>query len=394
MVSLVNERLFDSEYTDIEILDIINLLTTCLEQNFFNFNNETYIQKTGLAMGSPLSPILADIFMHSLESYHILHNNPFTSHIQYYYRYVDDILILWSGPVNLLPEFLGYVNSIHTTIKFTLETQDENRSLNFLDLNIKLSDNKHSFDIFRKPTHTGVVIDNTSLHPISHKLAAFNCYINRVLNIPLSQENYNKEILIIKQIASNHNYNSTLIDTLLTKRLNKNIQNAVYINQPTTTPTNLPYRSLTYIGPVTHRISNCFNHFYHISLKSSNSVEKLLVNNKDKINPLDRCGVYKLSCNTCNATYIGCTYRNFKTRLKEHVRCLSSTSGFSHFAKHLTENNHSFDNSLKILHLMGKGKLLNNLESLEILKDAKNPNTLSLNAQLQFESTLTFSVII
>ena len=43
------------------------LLYLCTKHVHFKFNNEIYIQCDGVAMGSPLGPLLANIFMMSLE---------------------------------------------------------------------------------------------------------------------------------------------------------------------------------------------------------------------------------------------------------------------------------------------------------------------------------------
>ena len=42
-------------------------LRLCLDSTDFNFNGKTFLQKRGLPMDSPVSPILADIVMDDLE---------------------------------------------------------------------------------------------------------------------------------------------------------------------------------------------------------------------------------------------------------------------------------------------------------------------------------------
>jgi len=55
----------------------------------FRFYNDNYIQTDGVAMGSPIAPILADIFISKLEE----KLNRFTTNKpKIWYRYVDDIL--------------------------------------------------------------------------------------------------------------------------------------------------------------------------------------------------------------------------------------------------------------------------------------------------------------
>jgi len=50
-------------------------------------------------MGLPISSILAEIFIHHIEQTHILNkeNNKYANKILYWYRYVDDILLLYNG---------------------------------------------------------------------------------------------------------------------------------------------------------------------------------------------------------------------------------------------------------------------------------------------------------
>lgn len=400
VVDLIKEKIvLDNNFTDEQVIELLNLLNICLEQNFFSFNGDIYCQNEGLAMGSPLSPILADIFMHNFETSFIVNNPIFKNFLIYYYRYVDDILILWSGNLQDLHEFASHLNTLHSTIKFTIELENENKQLNFLDLTISVTDNKHTFDIFRKPTDTGVVIDNQSNHPYQHKVAAFHCYIERILKIPLSTESFNRELMIIKQIASNHNFQHNLINKILTKKRNRITSNLTYINNPlpnTIANNNKKYFPLTYIGPVSYRIANIFNNHCNIAFKTSNSLNKYLVHNKDKIPLLDKCGVYKLNCNDCNSIYVGRTFRNFKTRLKEHLRCFRLQTGFSQFAEHLLDENHTFNENtgFEVLHLANKGGLLNNLESLEILRYIKSNTVNSLNSQVTSDSTSTFSVLL
>ena len=47
-----------------DFLDLLNLAT---KESFFTFNNKFYIQVDGVAMGSPLGPILANLFFHIMK---------------------------------------------------------------------------------------------------------------------------------------------------------------------------------------------------------------------------------------------------------------------------------------------------------------------------------------
>ena len=65
------------------------LLKIITDQNYFAHNNMFYTQTDGLPMGSPISGILAKIFIHTIEQEHIMNNNKYTDKIIYWHRYVE-----------------------------------------------------------------------------------------------------------------------------------------------------------------------------------------------------------------------------------------------------------------------------------------------------------------
>jgi len=59
-----------------------------MDSTFFTFNNKIYKQKFGTPMGSPLSPIIADLVLQDLERRTL---EIFGVEVPFYFRYVDDI---------------------------------------------------------------------------------------------------------------------------------------------------------------------------------------------------------------------------------------------------------------------------------------------------------------
>ena len=51
----------------VEVGDIILLLEFCLKNTYFSFQDQFYEQVEGAAMGSPVSPIVANLYMEYLE---------------------------------------------------------------------------------------------------------------------------------------------------------------------------------------------------------------------------------------------------------------------------------------------------------------------------------------
>ena len=71
-----------------------------------------------------------------------------------------DIILLWTG-TERLSQFISDINSIHEKIKFTSEIEKD-KTLYYLDVDIKISNKKQIFGIFKKPTTTEIAIQNNS----------------------------------------------------------------------------------------------------------------------------------------------------------------------------------------------------------------------------------------
>ena len=143
--------------------DIIQLFHLCLTTSYFQWNHDFYEQLEGVAMGSPLSPVVANFFKERFE------NDALTSAIHkpsVRLRYVDDTFVIWSHGREKLDKFLNHINTIHPNIQFTMETE-KNRRLSFLDVLItRAEEEKLEFTVYRKPTHTDRYLHRTSnYHP-------------------------------------------------------------------------------------------------------------------------------------------------------------------------------------------------------------------------------------
>ena len=282
------------------------------------------------------------------------------------------------GTDRQLKTFLDFINSLHKNIKFTIELEQDH-TINFLDLKITNKNNKHDFAIFHKPSYTDITIHNSSNHPFSHKVSAYYSFIHRLINIPLSSDNFNKELNIIKQIALNNGYKESLIENILKKKQYKNAINLVYPDNKI--KENHNFQMLTYTGKITNKVSNFFKKKgVKIAFKTNNTIGKYIKNNKSKTKKDCKSGVYLLNCGSCPKFYIGQTGRSFQKRINEHKFSFKKKKDNSNYAKHLLNDNHNFNDNFKVLHLENKGMKLNLLESMEINKHTNSD--LILNDQL------------
>jgi hypothetical protein len=86
--------------------EIRNLLNTTLEQNYIKHNGKWYKQIDGLAMGAPTSAILAEVFIQYFEHTTVIDILKKFQIIDYY-RYIDDILIIYNAYLTNIDNILS-----------------------------------------------------------------------------------------------------------------------------------------------------------------------------------------------------------------------------------------------------------------------------------------------
>ena len=109
-----------TKLTSLSIQDILDLLSTCLNNSYIKFRGQFYEMVSGLAMGSPVSPIVANIFMADLEKKAIstMENPP-----KPWLRFVDDVLSIVKR--HKAEMILQHFNNQHPDILFTWEIEEE-----------------------------------------------------------------------------------------------------------------------------------------------------------------------------------------------------------------------------------------------------------------------------
>ena len=72
-IDIILKRIYEKDEigTSITKNEIKKMLILCTKNVYFTFESRTYVQTDGVAMGSPLEPVLADIFMIKLENSHL-----------------------------------------------------------------------------------------------------------------------------------------------------------------------------------------------------------------------------------------------------------------------------------------------------------------------------------
>ena len=122
--------------------DYIRLISLCVKFGSFKFNGSEYRQIKGLAMGSPLSAVLACLFMEMLEAdkYIGIMGRGTT-----WLRYVDDVIVVIPRETNVANK-LRRLNNVNKDIQFTVEMEEEGE-LPFLDTVIHRADETVKFSV-------------------------------------------------------------------------------------------------------------------------------------------------------------------------------------------------------------------------------------------------------
>ncbi|CAK1591283.1 unnamed protein product [Parnassius mnemosyne] len=170
------------------------LLRHCLTSGYLLWKEQFYKQVHGFAMGSPVSPIVADIFMEDFEEKALL-TAPVTP--SFYKRYVDDTFTIL--PSDKVTAFLEHLNSINSKIQFTMELE-ANNSLAFLDvLVIRNPDNIIGHTVYRKKTHTNRYLNGESYHHPSQLATVGKSLLQRTRGI-CDSKHLAAELQHVKQV--------------------------------------------------------------------------------------------------------------------------------------------------------------------------------------------------
>ena len=151
-----------------------------------------------MALGSPLGPALANIFMYSFENKWL--KDCSHSLKPFFYRwYVDDIFVLFSS-LDQAEKFKKYLSSKHPNINFSLEKENDGR-LSFSDINIFPEKGKFVTNVYRKKTFSGVYTNFNSFIPETYKPGLIESLLFRCFNLCSDFVNFHHEKYIEKHLV-------------------------------------------------------------------------------------------------------------------------------------------------------------------------------------------------
>ena len=200
-ITLIHEKLTAdpslADRTALSPQQVTDLLRMCLTTTYFKYDGKFYAQIEGAAMGSPVSPIVANLFMEDYEGKAL---EAYQDPPKYWGRYVDDVLAVIKT-ANIEP-FTQHLNAQHTSIQWTSELETDGK-LPMLDtLTTRRTDGSLKFSVYRKPTHTDQYLQFQSHQPMEHKMSVIRTLTHRADTIISDPQDKEREMKHLKKVLS------------------------------------------------------------------------------------------------------------------------------------------------------------------------------------------------
>ena len=326
------------ERTSLAVPEIMEALNICLQLSFFVYNDVIYKQIFSCPMGSPLSPIIANMVMEEIEQTAL---NTYLNPLSLWLRYVDDVYAIMEKTE--VEPFHDYLNTISASIKFTKELEKSGQ-LAFLDVSIQqMEDGSLATCVYRKPTHTDRYLQYSSDHPVNQKVSVARTLFSRANSITSNNEKKIEEFHQITKTLKNNGFPSNKCS--FKKYLkNHNFRKTEKLKR---------FTSIPYVQGVSEPISRILTQVgIGVALKPHHTLSSLFRKPKDIINFEQKRGLmYQISCRDCNAVYVGETGRSVRTRKREHADAVKTfNTKKSALSQHVMEFDHRIDwDNVKIL---------------------------------------------
>uniref|UniRef100_A0A0F8CGT9 Reverse transcriptase domain-containing protein n=1 Tax=Larimichthys crocea TaxID=215358 RepID=A0A0F8CGT9_LARCR len=209
------------EHPDINRPDpeIIQLLTICLNNNDFQFNNQNYLQIHGTAMGQRFAPSYANIYMSEWEREALA---KCTHKPIIYLRFLDDIFGIWPHNINQFDTFIKTLNDHHPAIK--LKHTIDSTQVHFLDTTVffQPSTGKHTnllTKVYFKTTDTHALLHKNSYHPKHTFQGIIKSQIIRFYRISSQHTDFNSAVSSLFKSLRNRGYSKRFLRYIKNKTL-------------------------------------------------------------------------------------------------------------------------------------------------------------------------------
>ena len=196
----------DKSLTTDSLMELANL---ALKNNFFEHNSKIYKQVQGTAIGAKFAPSYAIIFMGEFEERAI---NSFHLKPWVWWRYIDDVFMVWEHGEESLKQFFSHLNGIDHNIQFETPPKYSTQCVDFLDVKVGKVGDKLKTDLFTKPTDTHQYLESTSCHPFHTKRSIPYSQALRLRRICSEEVDFQERINELKQWLDSRGYDREMVE--------------------------------------------------------------------------------------------------------------------------------------------------------------------------------------
>ena len=197
------------------VRNIIELLGFCLHSTYLSFQDKFYEQVEGVAMESPVSPIVANLYIEHFER-EALRSASIPPGFG---------LALCHSAAGHKQLFLDHINSVDPAIKFTVDGNQENGAIPFINtLVMPKADNSLSITVYQKPTHTDQYLQWESHHNLSAKYNVKDTLTHRAKTVCTEPELLNEELQQLREALVRCKYPRWAINKIQNTFINNNLE--------------------------------------------------------------------------------------------------------------------------------------------------------------------------
>ena len=171
--ALVDDWLLRSHGLRLSGENLSKLLNAASRDKLFSHNGQLYEQFEGVAMGSPLGPLMANACMCMLEE-KLVQDGRLPSFCR---RYIDCTLAIFPS-LDAHENFFAHLNALHPSIRFTVEL-NENGILPFIGVNCHLDSSGVQTSVYHKLTDIGLLLHYRSHIDQKYKQSLLRTMIHR-----------------------------------------------------------------------------------------------------------------------------------------------------------------------------------------------------------------------
>ena len=197
---------------------VLEGLSIILKFNYFHINKSFFHQIKGTAMGTKFAVVGSNLVVAYKERKLLallpqVYPQDFADFLlPNYFKFLVDIFHKWLENFDI-KQFYDLINSLDEDLKFIFE--NPSRTLNFLDIQLKIVNNTLVFDIYYKPTYSFDYLTYNSCHPTHTKNNIALSLAKRIINIVT--DNREKRLSELKKHLIERNHPPEIIDYTFTK---------------------------------------------------------------------------------------------------------------------------------------------------------------------------------